>query len=969
MRLEGLRVSPFPLRILLVLAAFFVLVRPAAALEAIEVPLGAATLDLTDAVERYSSDTDRLQVSTAAGADGIVRRIEVRAQNDGGSSDWVVFALANTSDEQIDRLLVAPHYRLVGSGVLTPDLGSVRIVAVTPSEGFAPEHLDEPGSDVFRITLDPGAIVTYIAQLSSPKLTELHLWQPEAYEESVNSFTLYRGIVLGISALLALFLTVLFVVRGTAMFPASAILAWAVFGYIAIDFGIIGKVFGLGPEALQAWRAATEVLLSLALTVFLATYLHLHRWHIRYAHLTGIWLVVLTALFGIILIDPTTAAGIARISLPITVMLGLAVIVYLAFRGFDRAIMLVPSWTILVFWLAMAWLAVSGRIDNPSIQPALAGGLVLLVMLVAFTIMQHAFAGGGLAQGIVSDAEQKALALVGAGHAIWDWDVARDRIEIGHEIETVLGLKRGALEGPARNWLGTLHPTDRDRFRAVLDAVIVQRRGRINQIFRMRAADGRFLWFHLKARPIVGADGEVMRCSGTLADVTESRTAEDRLLHDAIFDNLTGLPNRQLFLDRLEQALLRAEAAATVMPSVIYLDLDGFQRINDENGISVGDSVLLAIARRLSRLLSPADTLARIGGDGFAILLGAPGEVDVVQEFADSLRIAVRAAIPIGDQDIRVTASAGVAIATKGAATAETLKDAETASFHAKRQGGDRTSLYRPGEIVRRDSDDLQSDLAAALEGGEIELVYQPIIRLSDNTIAGFEALVRWEHPRRGSVPPSEFIPVAEESGLIVQLGLFTLERAARDLALWQTVLREGPPLFVSVNVSSQQLLRYDLINDVKAVLARSGVAPETLKLEITESLVMQNPEFAAKMLEEIRNLGASLALDDFGTGYSALSYLQRFPFDTIKVDRSFVANNGSTARPVILRSIITLAHDLGMDVVAEGAETESDTLELMQLGCEYVQGYLYGRPMSSQMANQMARRNQQPEQSLARSA
>ena len=212
-------------------------------------------------------------------------------------------------------------------------------------------------------------------------------------------------------------------------------------------------------------------------------------------------------------------------------------------------------------------------------------------------------------------------------------------------------------------------------------------------------------------------------------------------------------------------------------------------------------------------------------------------------------------------------------------------------------------------------------------------------MRLEDNSIAGFEALTRWEHPLHGRIPPSEFIPAAEESGLIVQLGLYVLEHAARELASWQSVLTTTPLPFVSVNVSSRQLLRHDLINDVKAVLARTGVAPETLKLEITESMVMQNPEYAAKVLAKVRELGAGLSLDDFGTGYSSLSYLQRFPFDTIKIDKSFVRPNGSPSRSILLRSIVTMAHDLGMEVVAEGAETEAEVSELAEAGCEYAQG------------------------------
>jgi PAS domain S-box-containing protein len=557
-------------RVTLAIAAFL-LAGQAAAIEAIPIPLDASTIDLGGATERHFTQADRIQVSTAPDATGIVRRIEVRSQGPGGTSDWAVFALANPFDEQIDRLLVIPHFRLVGSGLIWPDLGSQRVAAVTPSEGFAPERLPSDEADVFRITLDPGANVTYVAELSDPALPEVLLWQPDAYEDMINSYTLYRGVVLGIAGLLALFLSVLFVVKGTAMFPATAALAWAVLAYISIDFGFWSRLFQTTSGAMDTWRAGTEVVLAGALLIFLYTYLHLHRWHVRYSHVAALWLLGLAVLAGVIAIDPSVAAGIARISLSLTAAVGLAVILYLSLRGYDRAIMLIPTWLVLVFWVAASWLAVTGRIDHPVVQPALSGGLVLIVMLIAFTIMQHAFAGGALAQGLISDAEQKALALVGAGHSIWDWDTARDRIETGREIEQALGFKRGALDGPARNWLGLIHPSERELFRAVLDAVVNQRRGRINLVFRMRADDGHFLWFSLRARPIVGSDGEVMRCSGTIADITDSKMGEERLLHDAIHDNLTGLPNRPIFLDRLDFALVRSRTEQAAPPTVVVI--------------------------------------------------------------------------------------------------------------------------------------------------------------------------------------------------------------------------------------------------------------------------------------------------------------------------------------------------------------------------------------------------------------
>jgi diguanylate cyclase (GGDEF)-like protein/PAS domain S-box-containing protein len=924
--------------------------RAAQAVEAVNVHTDAPAIDLTDAVEFQHTEGDRIQVSTAPAADGIIRRIEVRAR--AGSSNWAVFALANNGDEQIDRLVVAPHYRMVGSGLLWPDLGLSRVVYITPSSGDPPERQDNAGADVFRITLDPGTVITFVAELRTENLPQLYLWEPDAYKDKLNSLTLYQGIVIGIAGLLALFLTILFVVKGSVMFPAAAALGWAVLMYIGIDFGFWPKVFDLSSGAERVWRASGEAILAATLLVFLFAYLNLNRWHVRYAHITVGWLAFLGALVAVALFSPAVASGVARISLFLVAVLGFALVIYLATHDYDRAVMLIPTWLLLLVWVIGAALTVLGLVTNDIVGPALLGGLVLIVMLIGFTVMQHAFAGG-MASGIVSDIERRALALTGAGDMIWDWDVSADKVFTSPETEAALGLKHGALEGPAAKWLDILHQADRDRFRATLDSVLEQRRGRVMQDFRMRTADGHYLWFALRARPVVGSDGEVVRLVGTITDVTEFKTAEERLLHDAVHDNLTGLPNRELFLDRLKAVLGLAKADNALRPTVLVIDLDRFKQVNDSVGMAIGDSILLTLARRLGRLIKPQDTLARLAGDQFGMILLSERDSARITAFAETIRETLRAPITFRDREIFLTASIGMALGNGDAQNGdEVLKDAELAMYHAKRTGGDRIDVFKDAMRARKsDRLSVESDLRRALERDEIAILYQPIVRLEDRAIAGFEALARWNHPRLGRLSPSEFINIAEETGLIVELGLFVLDRTARQLSTWQITIRHREPLFASVNVSSRQLLRHDLIQDLRTVLARAPLTRGSLKLELTESVVMENPEHAAQMLHRIRELGAGLALDDFGTGYSSLAYLQRFPFDTIKIDQSFVRMSAKGTRPVILRSMIALAHDLGMDVIAEGAETDSDAVELFQLGCEFAQGFVFGEPMSAERA------------------
>jgi len=916
----------------------------AAAAEAVEVSTDAPAISLSRSLDYYRNLQDRVAVSTAPGPDGIVRRIEVRSV-DGTPSYWAVLALANPSDEQIDRLIVAPFFRLARSKLIWPDLGSSRIAAITPSQGIAPERQPSRDADVFRVTLDPGSVVTFVLELKSPRLPQLTLWQPDAYRDSVNAYSLYKGIVLGIAGLLAVFLTIVFVVKGTVMFPATAALAWAVLGYVMIDFYFLDDVLQISVSEDRIYRAGAEVALAVTLVVFLYAYLNLGRWHVRYNHAAIALLVLLVALFGVAMADPRIAAGIARIALAVIGVLGLGLIGVLAVKGYDRAIMLIPTWILFGAWLVGAGMAVTGGIVNDIIQPALSGGLVLIVLLIGFTVVQHAFAGGSIATP-VSDIERAALALVGSGDPVWDWDVDRDRIHTSRSVETQLGLEPGDLQGAAVDWLDVLHPQDADRFRIVLDAVVDQRRGRISELFRLRSADGHFRWYHLRARPIVGADGTVIRCIGTLVDVTDAKTTEERLLHDAVHDNLTGLPNRELCVDRVEVALTRAHVEGASRPIVVALGLDGFHAVNDSYGPSIGDSALLTVARRLQRLMKPLDTLARTGGDQFAMIILSERDPGQVAALADEVRRQIRAAITFGEHEISLTCSIGIATAEPGSRSArDLLRDAELAMVHAKRLGGDRTATFTP--VLRRLAGELaslESDLGRAIAANEIRLEYTPVHRLSDRGIAGFEVVARWDHPRRGRIDPQATAQLAERAGVVQELALFVIDRSVKLLAEWQEMSGGGgEPLFLWISLPANGLLTQDLVNDVKSVLARTDVVQGSVWIGVTEAAVLENPELSAMVLRRLNDLGAGLALDDIGADWSAIGVLHRMPFDAVRLKTSRLKAGAGSTKTVILQTVAGLAHGLGARLLASGIDAETDLGEVAEVGCDFAQGRLFG--------------------------
>ncbi len=535
-----------------------------------------------------------------------------------------------------------------------------------------------------------------------------------------------------------------------------------------------------------------------------------------------------------------------------------------------------------------------------------------------------------------------ALALDAGSDGLWDCDLATGEVWCSERWWRILGYEPGEMEAHARTWRMLVHPEDAPETERVLAAHLDGRTTHYEAEHRMRRKDGTWAWLLTRGRVVARAeDGTPLRFVATQIDISARKAAEGQIAHMARHDGLTDLPNRAVFYERLEERLadlrLRGGAAA-----VLCLDLDRFKAVNDRLGHLAGDAVLRAVAQRIRLALRPEDTVARLGGDEFAVLVSDGGNSGAVEATAQRLIAAVRRPVPVGLQAVEVGLSIGIAMASEHGLTGEEIfKRADLALYRAKAEGRNTHRVFSPAmDAAAAERRDLEGDLRRAIANDELSLHFQPQVTTSGRDLVGFEALVRWSHPVRGMVPPSTFVPLAEESGLILELGEWVLRAACREAATWSR------PLKIAVNLSPLQFQQAELAERVLAILTEVGLSPRRLELEITESVIINDMARALSILRRLKSLGISIAMDDFGTGYSSLATLQAFPFDKIKIDRAFVGHvEGSPQAAVIVRAVLGLGRSLGMGVVAEGVETADQMEFLTNEACDEVQGYLVGKP------------------------
>jgi diguanylate cyclase (GGDEF)-like protein len=893
-------------------------------------------------LESYRTPIAAERDSISVRGPGDPEQTKLQAKGPGPTYYWSLYAIENKSDTELDFTLALDAQHFVGSGLVT-----LKPIGANPVNAQATaavlKSADIGDTSAFAFSILPGKTFNIAIESGSPKL-DATLWQRQAMLDHTLQVSFFNGLVTGIAVLVGFAILALYGFR-----PHISLLVGWLFAMTSLAFIITETGFNFHTPQPAILRATIETAMAASLLGCLMIFTSIRKQVPIFGLGLFLLLAILIANLVYGFVEPNYATTLARISFAIIAAIGF--IVTAIYRKKIKTI-IDPGllfWTAVVLWTGYAGIASLTESRTLILSPTLIAGLAVVLISLLAVLVRFVFSQGLAAKPFITDSNRRSLALSGAQHYIWDWQPQSGHLDLGEELPKALGYETidWRLNG-SNPFFNILHPIDATVYRAeVLDTEIIV--GQIIDLeLRLRNAKGVFQWFRLRARAIPGLNNQLDRCIGTLTDISTAKETEERLIIDAVHDPVTGLPSRALFMDRLERELTKP---VSLPVRFMLIDLDRFKTLNEALGHDYGDRLLQLAGGRILECLAADESVARISGSQFAVLVVEAIARRSVTALAEDISQALGAVIELPNQDVFLTASIGISNSSNRGITAAMLQQqAASALLEARRRGGAQIVTYDSSLKDERAAQlALESDLRRAMSGDEIEVLYQPISNLNTMDIAGFEALARWRHPTQGLLPPAQFIDMAEQAGMISEIGQIVLAQAARQLGIWQRVLRKDRAFFVSVNVSPSHLMGQNFLEQVQLILSREGLHPNTLKFEITESVIMRHPERAARLFESLKSLGVGLACDDFGTGFSSLSSLRDLPFDILKIDRSFIAPESFDNRSgKIITTITDLAHSLDMVVVAEGIENQSQVDRLASLGCDLGQGYLIGQPMAA---------------------
>ncbi|MBM3520775.1 MAG: diguanylate cyclase, partial [Alphaproteobacteria bacterium] len=737
----------------------------------IDISKAGATVEVIGDFPPVETDKRDFSVAKPGSKDTIV----LQARGPGPRFRWIMVGIVNSGTTSRDMAITIPDQGFAGSGLYWPKPPGSSIVSVVATDPLSLQRLADTGKTAYGLTLEGGKLGAIAFEIIGPPPNSITLWQREAYDEQRGSFAFLRGALLGIAALLAAGMFSLYGLRSRPVFLAAGGFAVAAVIFMAQEAGhfqTLARAIGLRGLSPSIFRAVTESLMACFLLIYLAKTSELRRvmpiaGDIMLAGGLACLLILVYGLF-----DPLVAAGLARLIFCAAAISGFVIVYMLWRRGQTRAETAMLCWSVILAWTFLAFIVLASDPRSVSLSPVLLAGLCAVLVVMAFSLANYAFSHRGMSRHFSHEAGRRALALAGARAYVWDWQADEGELHVGEELETALGLEHGAIvdEG-ADAFIDRIHPADRGSYLVSVEAAEEQGNGLIDRQFRMRHGDGSYRWFHLRGRAMPGPNKRAARCIGTLTDVTSAKISEERLITDAVHDLVTGLPNRALFIDRLSRAIAVADRFRSLTVAVI--DIDRFRVVNDVLGHEAGDHLLTVISRRLSSVIKATDSIARLTGGQFGAFFASETEAHDPLVLTDTLHSAFSRAIDVDGQEVYLTACIGLCVYRgDGAPAEEILADAAIALYEAKRRGHDSFEVFRPSMRDERAELALrESELRRAIDRGEFEVHYQPIARLDDMTLAGFEALVRWRHPKLGLLAPESFIALAEQTGMIKEIG------------------------------------------------------------------------------------------------------------------------------------------------------------------------------------------------------